>query len=120
MDYVGPDNVMLPVHDGVYLKHKIDYQSAWFKLVTPFIGDKDFIQLDHTQYGLADITFEFNHTVQIRDEELAARDYASSTLCGTSGVQQKKQVQTPWGMVDADMYEPHQSSSNYFNESYYK
>ena len=118
MDIVGVENVLLPVHDGAYIKYKIDYASVWYKLVIPFIGDKDFIQLDHTRYGLADISNESAHAMFIAEQEEVARTYMSPTMVG--GAVKKRQVQTPWGMMDADLYEQHQTDDEYFQEGYFK
>lgn len=42
------DELLLPVHDGLYVKHKVDLPSVHFNLDVPFISDKSFIQFDHT------------------------------------------------------------------------
>lgn len=52
---LGPDNMLLPVHDGCYVKHKIDIMDLWFKLNVPFITNKDYIQFDHTSYMPASV-----------------------------------------------------------------
>lgn len=116
MSLAGADNILLPVHDGVYLKHKIDYPSVWYKVETQFIGDKELIQFDHTQYGLADISQEYNHKQFIAQQEMLASTYKSLYTDGPES--RKRQVQTPWGMVDADLYEPHQTQEEYFKDEY--
>jgi hypothetical protein len=117
--------VLLPVHDGVYLRHSIDYQNVWSQLTHDYISDFTFIQFDHLQYlgetHVGDpINDEISHRAQIIEQEELAKDYVP-VLATIDGKITKRQVMTPWGMMDADLYEPHQTvakSEDYFIGTY--
>lgn len=109
MSHCTQENILLPVHDGVYLKYKIDYKSIHFNFDIPFITDKEFIQLDHTQYGLSDIDSELTHSEFIKQQERIANDGNISTTA-------KRQVMTQWGLIDEDQIS---TQDPYYGDAYY-
>lgn len=57
------------------------------------------------------------HKQDIILQEEIARDYTSAHI--DTVATKKKQIQTPWGLVDADLYEPHITNDQYFSDTYY-
>lgn len=98
--------LLLPVHDGVYVSKAIDLQSLHYKLEVPFDIDKSYIQFEHSQIGLAmPVHHETEHQRAIAAEELVAQGCVPvhSTVSATPFVAPKRQVVTPWGLVDAEL-----------------
>ena len=95
--------VLLPVHDGVYVTQPLDYYSMHYLLKVPFDIDKFYIQFDHTEIGTAmPDKFESDHRAFIAAETLRAQDY-TPVYCSMDPIPvPKKQVVTPWGLIDAD------------------
>ena len=99
-------DVLLPVHDGVYVSKKIALPDLHFKLTVPFISDKSYIQFDHSQIGLAmPVNFEAEHRRDIAAQERDAQAYRPmpGTVSASPFVQPKPQVMTQWGLVDAEL-----------------
>lgn len=99
-------DVLLPVHDGVYVSKKIALPDLHFKLTVPFISDKSYIQFDHSQIGLAmPVNFEAEHRQEIAAQERDAQAYVPvhSTVSLAPFVQPKEQVMTSCGLMDTDM-----------------
>jgi len=99
-------DILVPVHDGVYVSKRFDLADLHYNLKVPFGIDKSYIQFEHEQIGLAmPANFEFGHQQGIASEELAAQDYTPlpGTVSAVPFVAPKPQVMTPWGLIDADL-----------------
>jgi hypothetical protein len=104
MQLVGRDNILLPAHDGVYLKHKIDYQSVYYKLQIPIIKNKDYIQFEHTWLGQPNEERIYSHNNFIDEEERLAYEAAKQLGLNPLIEQPKERILTTFGYVDASMF----------------
>jgi hypothetical protein len=99
-------DILLPVHDGVYINKKVPIIDLHYKLEVPFGLDKSFIQFEHSQVGLSPLQEqEYNHKQSIIKEETYSKQY--NTLSGRTSnkqfIQPNQQVMTQWGLIDVDM-----------------
>ena len=105
LSLIADSDILLPVHDGVYISKRINLDDLQYKLEVPFGIDKSYIQFDHSQIGLAmPVHFEAEHRRDIAAQERDAQAYTPmpGTVSATPFVQPKPQVMTQWGLVDAD------------------
>jgi hypothetical protein len=106
LSFIKDYEVLLPVHDGVYVRRRFDLASVQTMMVLPFAIKKRYVQFDHEPIGLATPgKFESDHKQMIAAEERKASGYVpvQSTVSATPFVQPKQQVMTPWGLIDADL-----------------
>lgn len=93
MNKTDRNNILLPVHDGVYLRHSIDINSIHYELEIPFIDKigKDFIQFEKTEYNRRTTgnTNEFIHKANIQYEEELAKNYISDFVETSQSIIQK-------------------------------
>jgi len=82
MQFINNSNVqvLLPAHDGVYIKHAIDYTNVWSTLEHDYIDDMSFIQFDHTKYisdiqATTSLQTETNHKLFMEELEEEAKEY---------------------------------------------
>lgn len=120
---VSRAKVLLPAHDGIYVKNAIDYISAWSQLTHDYIDDMLFVQFDHTKYisdvqAKESLTGEINHIKATEQYEKDASQYHSIWESGEP--LSKKQVETQFGLIDEDIWNELNplSDSEYYEESY--
>jgi hypothetical protein len=106
MSHTQEYDILLPAHDGMYVRKRFDKTSVLFKMKLPFGIDKSYVQFDHAQIGLATpATHEVAHKRSIAEQERKASGYVPlhSSVSASPFVQPKQQVMTPWGLIDADL-----------------
>jgi hypothetical protein len=125
---VKSQDAILHTHDCLYFKKKLplsDMQNAAYALqksypllqfeheaIFPIHHNKD-VKVDNAVQQIDD------HKQRMAQQELAAQGYTSSYAIISPDSNKKKQVMTPWGLVDADLIQQEQTSE-YFTEQYYK
>lgn len=129
-----PENykVKLLVHDCIYTEKRLPAQhiaDIKWKLsnVYPtlnFEHDEIFpihAAKDHGKKEREQLAAEYAHKQFIAQQEEIAKDYVPVLATVDGKPVGKRQVQTPWGLVDADLYEPHQKvtkEDSYFKDGY--
>lgn len=106
LSHIHEYGILLPAHDGVYVRQRFDLASVLFKMQLPFGIDKSYVQFDHAQIGLATpADHESSHKRNIAEQERKASGYVPvhSNVSATPFVAPKQQVMTPWGLIDANL-----------------
>lgn len=119
---------ILLVHDCAYYKNKVplsQLQDAKYKIQQEYeylTFDQEEIypiqsQEDYVSPAEQEEARILAHNEQIYAEELKAKNYAPS-FATMGNKKPKKQVITPWGLMDEELYKPHQTKQH--TEQYYK
>jgi hypothetical protein len=111
---------LLLVHDCVYLDNKLNdtiMADVIFKLDQQFPHLRmEHEQIDPIQTSKQSQVNINDHKQFMRNQERIAQTYNSDSITSTN--MHKRQIQTAWGMIDADMIEPFIDNNEYYKETY--
>ncbi len=102
--------VLLFVHDAVYYNKGFSWIDIHNRIQLDEIQDTSYIQFDKTVRGLPkQLIREEQHKEHIEQEEKKALNYQPQSCSLSGNPQTKKQVMTPFGLIDAELlhdYDP--------------